>query len=64
MTLAIDWSAWGWPQWTEIGLLAWTLLAHLVLDGTPKSASNYSAGAAFVSVSLIAFILTSGGFFA
>ena len=64
MTLAVDVSQWGWPQWTEVGLLGWALLANLILDGTPKRSSNYSAGAAFVSVALAAFILTSGGFFA
>lgn len=64
MTIAIDVSSWGWPQWTYIVLFGWILLANLFLDGTPKSSSNYSAGAAFVSVALSAFILVSGGFFA
>lgn len=63
MTLAIDASAWGWPQWTYIGLLAFNVVMSAVLDGQPKS-GNHSAGVSLVAAVLGVFILVSGGFFA
>jgi hypothetical protein len=63
MTLAIDVSQWGWPQWTWLGLAAVNLLINAVMDGKPRT-DNYSAGVYLVAALFGGFIVTSGGFFA
>jgi hypothetical protein len=63
MTFVIDFAAWGWPQWTEVGLLATNLILNAALNGVDKSASKYSAGVALVTSVIVIFILGSGGFF-
>lgn len=62
MTFAIDMSAWGWPQWTWIGLAAFNLIMNAVLDGQPRT-GNYSAGVYLAALIVSAFIVISGGFF-
>lgn len=62
MTLAIDASTWGWPQWTYVGLFAFNVVMGAVLDGQPKT-GNHSAGVSLVAVVMAVFILISGGFF-
>lgn len=62
MTLAIDMSAWGWPQWTMLGLDGFVLLLNAFYDGQPKN-QNYSFGVALIALGASLFILASGGFF-
>jgi hypothetical protein len=63
MTLAIDASQWGWPQWTYASVFVLNIFFATMLDGQPKS-GNHSAGVTLVASVVAGFILVSGGFFA
>jgi hypothetical protein len=54
---------WGWPQWTYVGMTAFTMLYVAVKHGEPKT-DKYDIGWTTLAVVLSQWILWCGGFYA
>ena len=63
MTLVSNWHHWHWPQWTEIALIMIMVFVNISNHGKPR-VGNYNAIGGFLTMFIVIFILTAGGFFA
>lgn len=52
---------WGWPQWTLLVLMLFSLIINCTSHGKPREPYNGFAG--LISFGLSMFILICGGFF-
>lgn len=62
MTLVVDISSWGWPQWLTASMYPLTLFMVFLLHGQPKT-GKFSIWETLAISFVSAFILTAGGYF-
>lgn len=61
--IMIEVSAWAWPQWTVVGMLAFSLVLNALLDGHPRT-GTHRFSVRLVDAAIMVFLLVMGGFFA
>ena len=59
--IVVDFSTWGWPQWTMAGIMGLSLFTAAVFHGKPRL--NYHIGVAFIDTCIFVAVLWFGGFF-
>jgi hypothetical protein len=63
MTLTLDTSTWGWPQWFMVAIWLLTAILGPFAHGRAKTGHhNYALD--LMTVAITGFVLTAGGFFA
>lgn len=60
--MTIDFSAWGWPQWVYLGIVALGLVVAAITDGTPLR-GNVQFSVQLLAAAITVVLLSFGGFF-